>query len=459
MANYTTSPNMSLKVPTVSTDPGPDYAQHVSEALTAIDGHQHTGAPDDGLQLVSASINVDEDLSINEHNLTNLRTIRYADQDDDPDGVGDVGCTYLKDGDLWLVNGDGTPVQITDGAALNTGSTNTTFTVQDASTNWTIAALDQYVILQMDTSATRSVTLPTAANVAAGRLYIVADKTGNAEAHPVTINRASTDTINGATTHVLRGKFAKVLLWSNGVNGWHAATLPNLEQGSLLVNPTSATVVTTTGDIELVAEQDFTAVATTGNATLQADDGNVQLAAAASVQITATAGGLALTATADNMDLVAGGSFSAEGSGIIIQSTSAALQITSADDATLSAAATMTVGAVGGGLVLTAGAALTATATFDASISAGDSLILSGTTDVDINSGGGTTIDSAGDLTVTITDGDIVLVPSASGRIDLSVPTTTSAPSAGAGGALPATPAGYFSIKINGTVKKVAYYD
>jgi hypothetical protein len=39
-----------------------------------------------------------------------------------------------------------------------------------------------------------------------------------------------------------------------------------------------------------------------------------------------------------------------------------------------------------------------------------------------------------------------------------NVPTTTSAPSAGAGGALPATPAGYVSVTINGTVRKLPYY-
>jgi hypothetical protein len=42
--------------------------------------------------------------------------------------------------------------------------------------------------------------------------------------------------------------------------------------------------------------------------------------------------------------------------------------------------------------------------------------------------------------------------------LDMAGPTTTTAPAAGAGGALPATPAGYFTVKINGTARKVAYY-
>lgn len=36
--------------------------------------------------------------------------------------------------------------------------------------------------------------------------------------------------------------------------------------------------------------------------------------------------------------------------------------------------------------------------------------------------------------------------------------TTTSAPSAGGAGALPATPAGYVTLLINGVSRKVAYY-
>lgn len=36
--------------------------------------------------------------------------------------------------------------------------------------------------------------------------------------------------------------------------------------------------------------------------------------------------------------------------------------------------------------------------------------------------------------------------------------TTTIAPAAGGAGALPATPAGYVNVVINGTTRKIAYY-
>jgi hypothetical protein len=63
----------------------------------------------------------------------------------------------------------------------------------------------------------------------------------------------------------------------------------------------------------------------------------------------------------------------------------------------------------------------------------------------------------------TSTGGDLILSPgtgtSANGSINLNgVATSTTAPAAGAGQALPATPEGYISIKINGTVRLIPYY-
>lgn len=39
-----------------------------------------------------------------------------------------------------------------------------------------------------------------------------------------------------------------------------------------------------------------------------------------------------------------------------------------------------------------------------------------------------------------------------------NIPVTTTTPSAGGAGALPATPAGYVIININGTTRKIPYY-
>lgn len=71
------------------------------------------------------------------------------------------------------------------------------------------------------------------------------------------------------------------------------------------------------------------------------------------------------------------------------------------------------------------------------------------------NTGGGPQVSAAG----TDTNVDIRLSPKGTGVVDFTpAPTTTTAPSAGGAGALPATPAGYVEIKVNGTPRKVAYY-
>lgn len=60
--------------------------------------------------------------------------------------------------------------------------------------------------------------------------------------------------------------------------------------------------------------------------------------------------------------------------------------------------------------------------------------------------------------------GDVILSvgttgSGAAGKLDIeNVSTTTTAPSAGGAGALPATPAGYVSVKINGTSRQIAFY-
>jgi len=67
---------------------------------------------------------------------------------------------------------------------------------------------------------------------------------------------------------------------------------------------------------------------------------------------------------------------------------------------------------------------------------------------------GGETIISAG-----ATGQYSITVDSSSGNLLVNgFPVTTTAPSAGAADPLPATPAGYLQIKINGTVQFIPYY-
>ncbi len=113
MAN---TPYMNLVLPTVSQTLGPEWATQLVAALSLIDSHTH--AAGQGVQVPSAGINVNTDLSFGGFNAYQLRTARFADQGGTLSSAGDVGCVYLVSGNLWFNSGAGTPVQITNGGSI-----------------------------------------------------------------------------------------------------------------------------------------------------------------------------------------------------------------------------------------------------------------------------------------------------------------------------------------------------
>jgi len=221
MANSTHDPVMGLTIPTPLVDPGPEYADEISNDLPIIAQHRHTGASNqDGYQVPTAGIDIDADLSFNGFNATSLRTVRFAEQITTPAGVGDIGVVYFLNGNLWINNGSGVPVEITAGSALNVTVSNS-YPAKVLAGNYTINSSDGYIIFEVDTTANRIITLPQASTVANGRFVIIKDATGTANTHPITINAAGSDTIDGVTSYVIKANYGVVELISNGTNAWH----------------------------------------------------------------------------------------------------------------------------------------------------------------------------------------------------------------------------------------------
>jgi hypothetical protein len=111
---------------------------------------------------------------------------------------------------------------------LDTATPQTTLDVQGSirfkrtvvsTTPYTILASDNIIGVTGPASA-RSLTLPSAASTPAGQMYIISDESGTAAANNITINRAGTDTIEGATTKVIALNYAAVRLYSDGVSKW-----------------------------------------------------------------------------------------------------------------------------------------------------------------------------------------------------------------------------------------------
>lgn len=228
MPTYTTDPVTGIEIPTTGSDPGPDYADRISAALLALAHLTHTGASNqDGYQIPAAGINFNADISAQNNDLTNLRSTRYSNQGSTLGGAGDVNCLYFKDGNAYINNGSGTPVQLTAGSSLNSSADNN-FPTLEISSNHTINAVDVDVAFNCDVSGgALAVTLPLASEVPAGRFYFVKDKTGSSDGYNISIQPNGTDTIDQGSTYKIADKRGAVLLVSDGVDNWQLFKFTN----------------------------------------------------------------------------------------------------------------------------------------------------------------------------------------------------------------------------------------
>lgn len=118
----TLSPNMSLVVPTVGSEPGPQWAEDLNASLNIIDSHTH--ASGSGVPITPAALSITSDLSFQNNNITNPKTVRFYVQVSQPAGVSDVDCLYVYGVDLYYRDGSGNQVRITQsgGVAGSPGS-------------------------------------------------------------------------------------------------------------------------------------------------------------------------------------------------------------------------------------------------------------------------------------------------------------------------------------------------
>lgn len=249
MATNITTPNLGLVVPTPGQEPGPAYAIDVSDALVKIDGHTHTGASNsDGAMIPAAGLNFNADITAQNHNLTSLRSTRFTNQNGALLGVGDVGCTYERAGDLWYNNSAGVPIQLTAGPAV-ISALSTSYAILIITTNHTINPTDPQNFFGTDTtSAVLTLQLPASSSVPPGRFYIVKDKSGAAPTHNVTVARAGSDTIDGAAAnYVLKVAHQNLLFVNDGLGNW--MLFAEGDFGDINAADINAANVTTAGNV------------------------------------------------------------------------------------------------------------------------------------------------------------------------------------------------------------------
>jgi hypothetical protein len=210
---------MLLVLPTVSQRLGPQWAEDLNDAFSLIDEHDHTSGK--GNLVPTAGLNINADLSLNSNDLKDIRSLKLNNSVSTLPSD-DVRSLYASGGNLYYNNNSGTAIQLTTGASINTGALAVNvWSTQELAGNLTIAGGDSFVFIDVDTSAPRSITLPAASAVTAGRYYVIKDKTSTAATNNITIYPDGSDTIDtAASTLILSTNNASLILISDGVDSW-----------------------------------------------------------------------------------------------------------------------------------------------------------------------------------------------------------------------------------------------
>jgi hypothetical protein len=116
------TPDMSLPLPVVGEQDGPEWAENLNSCLTIIDGHTHTSGS--GVPITPDAIDINSDVAFNDNNATSLRTSRYTSQSAPLALPADLACVYVVAGELYYNDLDGNQVKLTE-AGSPAGATGT----------------------------------------------------------------------------------------------------------------------------------------------------------------------------------------------------------------------------------------------------------------------------------------------------------------------------------------------
>ena len=210
---------LNLELPTVTVTLGPTWATQVNAAFEVIDSHDHSSGK--GVKVPTAGLNINADLDFNEQAALSLKLVNFEDQLAAPSGTTFASSMSTFSGDLYYTNDSGVAIQLTDGGGIVSLPGNAQIVEpQNVASDLTIAPSSTFVYLIVNTTASRSITLPEASAVTAGRIYIIKDATGTANTNNITVNRTGSDLIDGLSTQVLDSNNGSWMLVTDGDSNW-----------------------------------------------------------------------------------------------------------------------------------------------------------------------------------------------------------------------------------------------
>lgn len=111
------TPNMGLVQNVIGITTDPTWSNNITGDFTIIDAHDHSSG--NGVQVTPAGLNIISDLSFVFNNATNMRSWRMQPQSAVLATPSDAYCGYFVNGNFYINNAAGTPVQITNGTQIN----------------------------------------------------------------------------------------------------------------------------------------------------------------------------------------------------------------------------------------------------------------------------------------------------------------------------------------------------
>jgi hypothetical protein len=214
------TPYMILNLPVPTVTLGPDYAEMNNDAFELIDSHDHSSGK--GVKVKPNGMNINDNLDIQDNELENVGAVELSDLNAALTGISNANKVHVADGNLYFTNGTGTAVQITDGGSIvSTPGSASIFETIVVASNLSISISDTFVYLIVDTSVSRTITLPLASSLTPGRFYIIKDSSGLADTNSILINPSGSDTIDGASSLTMDEEYGLRILVNDGTSNWN----------------------------------------------------------------------------------------------------------------------------------------------------------------------------------------------------------------------------------------------